>query len=170
MLEALREEVYRLHLELPKNNLVVWTGGNLSARDPESGWVVIKPSGVTYEELRPEHMVILDLEGHLIEGNLKPSSDTATHIYIYNHRPDVFGVVHTHSTFATAFAAVGRPIPPVLTAICDEFGGEIPVGGFAPIGNEEIGREVVRAIGRSTAILMQNHGVFTIGKNARAAM
>jgi L-ribulose-5-phosphate 4-epimerase len=170
MLEKLREEVYRLHLELPKNNLVVWTGGNLSARDLESGWVVIKPSGVMYEELRPEHMIILDLEGHVIEGNLKPSSDTATHLYIYNHRPDVGGVVHTHSTYATAFAAVGRPIPPVLTAICDEFGGEIPVGRFAPIGNEEIGREVVRAIGASQAILMQNHGVFTIGKTPRAAM
>ena len=129
MLEALREELWQLHLELPKNNLVMWTGGNVSARDPDTGYVAIKPSGVRYEALRPEHMVIVDLDGQIIEGDLKPSSDTATHLYIYRHRPDLNGVVHTHSPYATAFAAVGKPIPPVLTAICDEFGGPIPIGG-----------------------------------------
>jgi L-ribulose-5-phosphate 4-epimerase len=123
-----------------------------------------------YSELTPEKMIVLDLEGKIIEGNLKLSSDTPTHLYIYRHRSDVMGIVHTHSTFATAFAAVGKPIPLVLTAICDEFGGEIPVGGFAPIGNEAIGVEVVHSIGSSSAILMQNHGVFTIGNSARAAV
>jgi L-ribulose-5-phosphate 4-epimerase len=170
MLEKLRLEIYRLHLELPKNNLVVWTSGNVSGRDPETGYVVIKPSGVTYEALAPENMVIVNMDGTVVEGDLKPSSDTATHLYIYRRRPDVGGVVHTHSTFATAFAAVGKPIPPNLTAICDEFGGEIPVGGFALIGGEQIGQEVVKSIGDSKAILMQNHGVFTIGQNARAAL
>jgi L-ribulose-5-phosphate 4-epimerase len=170
MLEKLREEVYRLHLELPKNNLVIWTTGNISGRDPETGLVVIKPSGIMYDDLTPEDMVILDLSGKIVEGNLKPSSDTATHLYIYRYRSEVGGIVHTHSPFATAFAAIGKPIPPYLTAICDEFGGPIPVGGFAPIGGEEIGREVIRSIGTSPAILMQNHGVFTIGKNPEAAV
>ena len=170
MLEKLREEVCRLHAELPKNHLVTWTSGNVSARDPESGLIVIKPSGVMYEDLTPENMVIVDPDGKRIEGKLNPSVDTATHLYIYKQRSDVGGVVHTHSPFATAFAAVGKSIPACLTAICDEFGGPIPVGGFAPIGGEEIGAEVVRSIGKSTAILMQNHGVFTIGKNATAAV
>ena len=165
-----RREICELHQELPRNNLVVWTSGNISGRDPESGLVVIKPSGVLYPELTPDKMVILDLDGKVVEGTLKPSSDTATHIYIYRQRSDVNGIVHTHSPFATAFAAVGKPIPPVLTAICDEFGGEIPLGDFAPIGDEAIGMEVVRSIGAGPAILMQNHGVFAVGKSARAAV
>ena len=170
MLEALREELWRLHLELPKNGLVTWTSGNISARDPETGYVVIKPSGVRYEHLRPEHMVVLDLEGRRIEGELKPSSDTASHLYIYRHRPDVYGIVHTHSPYATAFAALGRPIPVYLTAIADEFGGPIPCGGFALIGGEEIGRVVVETIGDSPAVLLKNHGVFTVGPTAEAAV
>jgi L-ribulose-5-phosphate 4-epimerase len=157
-------------MELPKNNLVTWTSGNVSARDPQTGLVVIKPSGVTYPDLTPENMVVVDLDGNRKEGSLNPSVDTPTHLYIYKQRPDVCGVVHTHSPFATAFAAVGKSIPACLTAICDEFGGPIPVGAFAPIGGEEIGKEVVRSIGDSVAILMQNHGVFTIGKNAKAAV
>jgi L-ribulose-5-phosphate 4-epimerase len=170
MLEKLRQEVYQLHLELPKNGLVIWTTGNISGRDPETGLVVIKPSGIMYDDLTPEDLIILDLNGTIVEGKLKPSSDTATHLYIYRHRSEVGGIVHTHSPFATAFAAIGKPIPPYLTAICDEFGESIPVGGFAPIGGEEIGREVIRSIGTSPAILMQNHGVFTIGKNPKAAV
>lgn len=170
MLEKLKEELVELHLELPKNNLVVWTGGNVSARDPECGYVVIKPSGIRYEDLRPEHMVVLDLDGKIVEGDLKPSSDTASHLYIYNHRPDVDGVVHTHSAYATAFAAVNRPIPVVLTAIADEFGGPIPCGGFALIGDDAIGKVVVESIGKSPAVLLKNHGVFTVGKSAKAAV
>jgi len=170
MLEQLKEEVYRLHLELPKNRLVVWTGGNVSARDSESGLVVIKPSGVPYEELRPEHHVVVNLQGDVVEGKLKPSSDTASHLYIYRHRPDVNGVVHTHSPYATSFAALGRFIPVCLTAIADEFGGPIPCAGFALIGGEEIGQQVVEHIGSSPAVLLKNHGVFTIGPTAKAAV
>ena len=170
MLETLREELWRLHMELPKNNLVTWTGGNISGRDPQTGYVAIKPSGVRYEDMRPEHMVILDLDGQRVEGDLKPSSDTASHLYIYRHRPDVNGVVHTHSPYATAFAAVGRPIPVYLTAMGDEFGGPIPCGGFALIGSEAIGKVVVESIGDSRAVLLKNHGVFTIGPSAEAAV
>ena len=170
MLEALREQVWRLHLELPKNNLVTWTGGNLSGRDPETGYVVIKPSGVRYEDLRPEHMIVLDLDGKILEGDLKPSSDTASHLYIYRHRADVNGVVHTHSRYATAFAALGRPIPVYLTAHADEFGCPIPCGGFALIGGEDIGRVVLESIGASRAVLLKNHGVFTVGPDAEAAV
>ena len=170
MLETLRQEIYRLHLELPRWGLVTWTSGNVSGRDGQTGYVVIKPSGLRYEELRPELMVVVDLEGQIIEGDLKPSSDTASHLYIYRHRPDVGGIVHTHSPYATAFAAVGQPIPVHLTAIADEFGCAIPCGGFALIGGEEIGREVVENIGASPAILLKQHGVFTIGPDPTAAV
>lgn len=170
MLEQLKEQLWKLHLELPKNNLVTWTSGNVSARDPESGMVVIKPSGITFEDLRPEHHVVVNLEGDIVEGTLKPSSDTASHLYIYRHRPDVNGIVHTHSPYATAFAALGRPIPVYLTAMADEFGGPIPCGGFALIGGEEIGQQVIEHIGNSPACLLKNHGVFTVGPNARAAV
>lgn len=170
MLEHVKEELYRLHLELPKNNLVVWTTGNVSARDPESGLVVIKPSGVRYDELRPEDHVVVNLQGDVVEGDLKPSSDTASHLYIYRHREDVNGVVHTHSPYATAFAAVGQPIPVYLTEMGDEFGCPIPCAGFALIGDEEIGRLVVEHIGSSPAVLLKRHGVFTVGPTAEAAV
>ena len=170
MLEHLKKEVCELHLELPKNQLVAWTSGNVSARDQETGLVVIKPSGIRYEELRPEHHVVVNLQGDVVEGALKPSSDTASHLYIYRHRPDVNGVVHTHSSYATAFAALGRPIPVYLTAIADEFGGPIPCAGFALIGGEEIGKQVIEHIGSSPAVLLKNHGVFTIGPTAAAAV
>lgn len=170
MLENLRKELFELHLELPKNNLVAWTSGNVSARDASSGLIVIKPSGIRYERLRPEHMVIIDLNGKIIEGDLKPSSDTASHLYIYRHRTDVGGIVHTHSSYATAFAAVNRSIPVYLTAQADEFGGSIPCGGFALIGGEQIGKVVIESIGNSPAILLKNHGVFTIGPDAESAV
>lgn len=170
MLEALRDQVWKLHLELPRNGLVLWTGGNVSARDPETGYVVIKPSGVKYEALRPEQMVIVDLDGQIVEGKLKFSSDTASHLYIYRRRPDVNGIVHTHSPYATAFAALGKPIPVYLTAMADEFGGPIPCGRFALIGGEEIGQVVVESIGDSPAVLLKNHGVFTVAQSAEAAV
>lgn len=170
MLEHLKEELWRLHLELPKNGLVKWTGGNVSARDPETNLVVIKPSGVRYEVLRPEDHVVVNMDGVVVEGTLKPSSDTASHLYIYRHRPDVNGIVHTHSPYATAFAALGRPIPCCLTAIADEFGGPIPCAGFALIGSEAIGKQVVEHIGSSRAVLLKQHGVFTIGETAEAAV
>ena len=170
LLDRLRAEICRLNLELARNNLVVWTSGNVSGRDPGLGMVVIKPSGVPYEQLTPENMVVVDLDGRVIEGELRPSSDTFAHVFVYRHRPEINGVVHTHSTFATAWAAVGKPIPPVLTAICDEFGGPIPVGAYAKIGGDEIGQEIIRSIGSSPAILLKNHGVFTIGKTPEQAV
>lgn len=169
-LEALRREVCAMNLELPRNGLVTWTSGNVSARDKESGLIVIKPSGVRYDALTPENMVVVSLEGKVVEGPLKPSVDTATHLYVYRHRPDVGGVAHTHSTCATSFALLGEPIAVYLTAMADEFGTAIPIGAYCQIGDEQIGQEIVRSIGDSPAILIKNHGVFTVGKNAEAAV
>ena len=170
MLEKLRQEVWQMNLELPKNRLVTITGGNVSGRDRGTNYVVIKPSGVKYEDLKSSDMVVVDLEGKVIEGELKPSFDTLTHLYVYRHRQDVNGIVHTHSNYATSFAALGEPIPVCLTAIADQFGGPIPVGAYARIGEEEIGKEIIRSIGQSPAILMKNHGVFAIGPSPRAAL
>ena len=172
-IDALREEVCALHAELPRNGLVAWTSGNLSARVPGQDLMVIKPSGVAYEDLEPASMVVCDLYGEPIEGgDFAPSSDAATHGYVYRRLPDVGGVAHTHSTYATAWAARGEEIPCVLTAMADEFGGPIPVGPFALIGDEEIGRGVVDTLAssRSAAVLMCNHGVFTVGSGPRAAI
>jgi L-ribulose-5-phosphate 4-epimerase len=168
LLESLRNEVWKYNLELPKYGLVVMTSGNISGRDAESGLVVIKPSGYSYEEMTAADMVVVDLDGRVVEGHLKPSTDTATHLYVYKHRPDVLGIGHTHSTYASSFAVLGQPIPAVLTASA-MLGGEIPCGGFATIGGEQIGAEIVRAIGSARAVLMQNHGVFTIGDSPRQA-
>ena len=170
LLQEIREQLVELHALLPRYELVVWTGGNVSARDPETGLVAIKPSGVGYEALTAESMVVLDLDGKVVEGRFAPSSDTYSHLYIYRNRPDVNGVVHTHSRYATAFAAVGRSIPVYLTAQADEFGGEIPCAGFSLIGDDSIGRLVVEAIGTSPAVLLKNHGVFTVGPSARSAV
>lgn len=169
MLEELRRRICELNCELPLQGLVTMTSGNVSGRDPESGFVVIKPSGVAYRDMTPDDMVVVDLEGNVVEGHLKPSVDTKTHVYIYKHRNDVFGVVHTHSNYATSFAALGRPISVILTAIADEFGGPIPIGPYVSIGDEGIGRAVVEHIGESPAILMRNHGVFTIGSSPEQA-
>lgn len=165
-----REELARLHPELPKNGLVSWTSGNISARTHRG--MLIKPSGLAFEELTLDTFVETDLEGQVLEGRFKPSSDTASHAYIYRHLPQVGGIVHTHSPFATAWAANNREIPCVLTAMADEFGGPIPCGGFALIGGEEIGAEVVRVLRghRSPAIILKNHGVFTIAPTPRAAL
>ena len=171
-LKTLREQVSGLHAELVRYGLVVWTAGNVSGRVPGHDLMVIKPSGVSYDELTPESMIVCDLDGNVVEGDLSPSSDTAAHAYVYRHLPEVGGVVHTHSTYASAWAARGEPVPCVLTAMADEFGGEIPVGPFALIGDDSIGRGIVETLSghRSAAVLMRSHGVFTIGKDARAAV
>jgi len=168
LLEQLREIVWICNLELPKNDLVKMTSGNVSGRDAETGLVVIKPSGYSFEELTPAHMVIVDMDGRVVEGNLKPSTDTDTHLYVYQHRPDVFGMVHTHSPYASSFAVLGQPIPACLTTSA-MLGGEVPLGGYAPIGGVDIGQEIIAKIGRSLAIIMQNHGVFTIGSSPQEA-
>ncbi len=169
LLKTLREEVWKCNLELPKNDLVKMTSGNVSGLDRDSGLVVIKPSGYRYDDLTPAHMVIVDLDGNVVEGDLQPSVDTGTHLYVYRQRPDVFGMAHTHSVFASTFAVLGQPIPPCLTASA-MLGGEIPLGGYVAIGDEAIGAEIVRKIGTSMAIIMQNHGVFTIGHSASHAL
>lgn len=167
-----RADVAKLHELLVRYNLVIWTGGNISGRVPGADQFVIKPSGVEYDELTPENMILCDLNGNVLEGEHSPSSDTAAHAYIYRNMPEVNGVVHTHSTYATAWAARGEAIPCVITGQADEFGGEIPVGPFAVIGDDTIGQGVVATLTghRSRAVLMQNHGVFTIGKNPRDAV
>jgi L-ribulose-5-phosphate 4-epimerase len=171
-IKELRAEVAALHAELTRYGLVVWTAGNVSARVPGADLLVIKPSGVSYDAITPDAMVVTDLEGTLVDGELSPSSDTAAHAYVYKHMPHVNGVVHTHSTYATAWSARGEAIPCVLTAMADEFGGEIPVGPFALIGDDSIGRGIVETLTghRSNAILMRSHGVFTIGTSAKAAV
>jgi len=168
----LRREVCELHAQLTKYQLVIWTAGNVSARVPGHDLMVIKPSGVDYEKLTPDDIVVCDLHGNLVDGRLAPSSDTAAHAYVYRHMPEVGGVVHTHSTYATAWAARGEPIPCVLTMIADEFGGDIPIGPFALIGDDSIGRGIVEALrgSRSPAVLMRNHGPFTVGPDARSAV
>lgn len=172
MLEALRKEVCDLHTKLPENNLVAWTSGNISGRDPETNLVVIKPSGIKFEDLTPQNMVVVNIDGEIVEGDYKASSDTASHCYIYRQMPDVYGIVHTHSRYATAFAVVGKEIPCVTTAMSDEFGGSIPCGGFALIGGEEIGQVVVETLrdSRSPSCILQSHGVFATGVSAEKAV
>jgi L-ribulose-5-phosphate 4-epimerase len=170
-MDDVRRELCALHAELPRNGLVAWTSGNISAR-ADGDVMLIKPSGVAYDELTPDALVVCDLHGDVVEGDLAASSDAATHGYIYRHLPDVGGIVHTHSAYATAWAIRGEPIPCAMTAIADEFGGPIPVGPFALIGDEEIGRGVVDTIGshRSRAVLMRGHGVFALGETPREAV
>jgi L-ribulose-5-phosphate 4-epimerase len=171
-IEDVRRTVAELHAELVRNELVVWTQGNISARVPGRDLLVIKPSGVGYDDLTPASMVVVDLHANVVEGELEPSSDTATHAHVYRAMAHVGGVAHTHSPHATAWAANGLPIPCVLTALADEFGGDIPVGPFARIGGEEIGAGIVATLSgsRSPAVLMRSHGVFTIGATARDAV
>ena len=175
-IERTREEVAVLHAELVRYGLVVWTGGNVSGRVPGTDLFVIKPSGVPYDAIAAADMILCDLDGRVIEGSegahRSPSSDTAAHAYVYRHMPEVGGVVHTHSTYACAWAARGEEVPCVLTAMADEFGGPIPIGPFAIIGDDSIGRGVVETLSghRSSAVLMRNHGPFTIGPDARAAV
>ena len=173
----LRTQVAALHSELTRNNLVAWTAGNVSARVPGEDLMVIKPSGVSYDDLSADAMVVCDLDGNAVpefwrDGDRQPSSDAAAHAYVYRHMPEVGGAVHTHSTYATAWAARAEPIPCVLTMAADEFGGDIPVGPFALIGDESIGEGIVATLraSRSRAVLMQNHGPFTVGADARAAV
>lgn len=161
MLEKLRQEVFESLQELPKNRLVTMHSGTVSGRDPETGYIVIKPTGFRYDRLTPADLLVIDSHGKILEGTLRPSSDTETHLYLYHHRPDIFGIVHTHSPYACIFAALGQPIPAVMTSAA-LLGGEIPVGGYAAVGGEDIGSEIIRKIGKCSVIIMQNHGVYAI--------
>ena len=168
--QAERKKLAELHQQLWDAGLVVWSGGNISQR--VDGGFLIKPSGLQYDQLTPESMVYCDFDGNLIEGSHSPSSDTAAHAYVYKNMPEVGGVVHTHSNYASGFAAAEKPIPCILTAIADEFGGDIPLGPFAIIGDDSIGRGIVETLSghRSKAVLMRQHGVFTIGRDAQEAL
>jgi L-ribulose-5-phosphate 4-epimerase len=170
MLEELRQIVWEANLALPKNRLVTATSGNVSGRDTDSGLIIIKPSGVGFDKLISEHLVVLKPDGEVVKGDLKPSVDTVTHLYVYRHRTDVNSIIHTHSPFATSFALLGQTLPICLTTIASEFGTHIPVSDFARIGGEEIGKEIVEKIGDCPAILMRNHGVFTVGPTVGAAL
>ncbi|MDX9865051.1 MAG: class II aldolase/adducin family protein [Anaerolineaceae bacterium] len=161
MLNELRQEVYESLIELPKNRLVTMHSGTVSGRDPDSGLIVIKPTGFRYDKLTPADLIVMDADGNRVEGDLRPSSDTETHLYIYKRRADVNGIVHTHSPYASIFAVLGKPIPPVMSSAA-LLGGEIPVGGYAPVGGEDIGSEILAKIGNCSAIVMQNHGVYTL--------
>ena len=162
MLNELRQEVYESLIELPKNHLVTMHSGTVSGRDPKSGLIVIKPTGFRYDKLTPSNLIVMDIDGTVVEGDLRPSSDTETHLYIYKRRLDIHGIVHTHSPFAGIFAVLGKPIPPVMTSAA-LLGGEIPIGGYAPVGGEDIGSEIMAKLGNCSAIVMQNHGVYTFG-------
>ena len=170
--QAQREHVAALHAYLTRYELVTWTSGNVSERVPGEELFVIKGSGVDYDELTWEGITVCDLDGNAVDGVRAPSSDTAAHAYVYRNMPEVNGQVHTHSTYAAAWAARAEAIPCVLTAMADEFGGPIPVGPFALIGDDSIGQGIVATLtdSRSPAVLMQNHGVFTIGPSAKAAV
>ena len=169
-MRKLRELVCWTNKQLPRHALVTWTAGNVSARDPETGYVVVKPSGISFDDLTPEDLVVTDLNCNVIEGELRPSVDTPTHLVIYRKMPEETGLSTLDSPYATSFAAIGMPIPAVLTAISDEFGGPIPCGPYCQIGEEQIGEAVVEHIGRSPAIILQNHGVFTVGPDAKSAL
>ena len=170
ILESLRKEVCLANKALVENKLVTWTSGNVSGRDLKTGLIVVKPSGVDFQTLNPQNMVVVDINGNVVEGDLKPSVDTETHLYVFKNRADVMAVVHTHSNFATGFAALGKDIPCVLTAMCDEFGGSIPCTPYCQIGGDEIGKAIVNYAGSSLAVLIQNHGVFTVGKSVNEAL
>lgn len=166
----LRSQIAQLNRALTTSGLVKGTSGNVSARDAATGEIVIKPSGVLFDALDAESMVVLDAAGNIVEGELRPSVDSASHLHVYRHRSDIGGIVHTHSKYATAFAVAGKPLPTTTTTHACLFGDEIPISGLAEIGEEQIGRAIVAEIGSASAILMRNHGVFAVGKDAGTAL
>ena len=181
MLEALKEKVCKANLDLVKHGLVLFTWGNVSAIDRASGLVVIKPSGVSYDDMKPSDMVVVDLEGNVVEGSLRPSSDTPTHLVLYKAFPEVGGVVHTHSTFATAWAQAGRDIPSLGTTHADYFHDDIPctrdMKKLEVFGEyeKETGKVIVERFKKikpmdTPAVLVRNHGPFAWGTDADNAV
>ena len=169
-LERLRSEVWKANREIFRAGLVTAHAGNASGCDRKRGLVLIKPSGVDYESLRPGDLVVTDLEGRKIKGRYKPSVDLPHHLYLYRHLPEVGGVIHTHSTYATALALLGRPIPAYLTAIADEFGEGIPCAPYVDNQGDHIGEAIVKHKTRAPAVLLAHHGAFTFGATPREAL
>jgi L-ribulose-5-phosphate 4-epimerase len=170
-LKELREEVCLVNQMLPRTALVTMHSGNASGLDRAAGRLVIKPSGMDYDKLTPEDLVEVELEtGRVINSRLRPSVDLPHHLFMYQHIPEVGGIIHTHSNFATAFAAVGKSVPLCLTAIADEFGAEIPCAPYVDNEGDHIGQAILKYRNRSPAILLGNHGVFAWGSTARAAL
>ena len=169
MLESLKEEVCDQNHELPRNGLVVGSGGNVSGRDPDTGLIVIKPSGIKFSKLTADTMVVVDIGGNVVEGEMKPSVDTGIHLYIYRNRPDVFGVTHTHSPYATSFAARGERIPAILTPITHILGRDVPCSRYATPGEVDTGQAIIETADGGWAVLVKSHGVFTMGKSAAEA-
>jgi L-ribulose-5-phosphate 4-epimerase len=167
--DKLRHEVWEANLGIYRAGLVTMHSGNASGIDRERGWVVIKPSGMDYEKLRPSDLAVTDLEGRKIQGKWKPSVDLPHHLYLYKHRPDLGGIVHTHSNYATSFGLLGRPIPAYLTAIADEFGGEIPCAPYVDNVGDHIGEAMLKVSGRAPAVLLAQHGAFAFGPTPAAA-
>jgi len=162
----LRAEVCAANRELPKNGLVVWTAGNVSAIVRSAGHVIIKPSGVLFDDLTPESMVVVDLDGRVVEGRLKPSVDLGVHLYVYRHRPDVGGICHTHSPYATSFALLGQPIPVALTPIAHLLGRDVPCSRYARPADDDTGRAIVETTAGGMAVLVNRHGPFTLAASA----
>jgi L-ribulose-5-phosphate 4-epimerase len=162
----LREEVCAANKELPRNGLVVWTGGNVSAIVRANRHVIIKPSGVFFDALTPENMVVVDLDGKVVEGDLKPSVDVGVHLYVYAHRPDVGGICHTHAPYATSFALLGQPIPAALTPLAHLLGRDVPCSKYAQPASEETGRAIVETAAGGAAVLIDRHGPFTLAATA----
>ena len=174
MLEQLKKEVCEMNISLKENCLVTMTSGNVSGRDRrDRNHIVIKPSGISYDNMKPEDMVVVDLKGNVVEGKYKPSVDTISHLVVYKARKDIDGIVHTHSNFATSFALLGIPLNVCMTAHADEFGETIPVTRYAsPIPFEDVGNALVETLKDKNlpGVLLKSHGVFTFGDSPKAAV
>jgi len=167
MLDSLREEVLEMNLELPGNRLVIWSGGNVSGKDPETGLIVIKPSGVPFANLTARSLVVVDIDGNVVEGDLTPSVDLGVHLYVYRRRSDVGGITHTHSPYATSFALNGQGIPAALTALTHLIGSGVPCSRYATPGAEDTGSAIIEVTqDHGMAALVERHGVFTMGRSA----
>jgi L-ribulose-5-phosphate 4-epimerase len=170
MLEELRKEVLEAALQLVRYGLVTLTGGNVSGRDKESGYIAITPSGMDYERLNPEDIVIVDSKGNMVEGKWKASVDLKDHLYIYRNKPNLYGIIHTHSPYACSFAMLHQEIPCCSTTLANEVGGSVPISKYSPVGEGGIGSAVIEAIGDKNACLLANHGVIAVGISVRHAL
>jgi L-ribulose-5-phosphate 4-epimerase len=170
LLKELREKVIEAGLQLKEYNLITLTGGNVSGRDEKTGYIAITPSGMEYASLKLEDIVIVDEEGNIEDGFRKPSSDLITHLQIYKAKKNINGIIHTHSPYASSYAIFNKKIPVISTTMANEVGGEVPVAKYAPVGSKELGINIIENIKKQNAVLLQQHGVFTFGKDVHHAL